>query len=142
MELTTFGSLLRYAISLERRAGETYGELAARASPPMAEEYLRYVREYSRRLRLLEETQRNINEVLLEPISRLDSDRYAFNVGCVADARAMLDAALDVEAKVEAFYRDSLQAAGTVLGDAGRVFRRLCEENGERRRVLSSMRAS
>ena len=144
MELGTFGALLRFAMDLERQAGEFYRSLASKIQHSSATElFSGYAREHARRLKLLEGLrQQSINEVLLEPISDMDSRMYLFtvNVRDEMDVEAALDAALDIETKVGAFYRDSLQVAGMVLGEVGRVFRKLSEENKERRKILSSLR--
>lgn len=144
MELSTFGALLRFAMYLERQAGEFYRSLASNVRLSSATElFSGYARECARRLKLLEGIrQQNINEVLLEPISDMNSRLYFFtaNVRDEMDVEAALDAASDIETKVGAFYKDSLQVAGIVLGEAGRVFRKLSEENKERGKMLSSLR--
>lgn len=145
-ELSTFGALLRFAMYLERQAGEFYGSLASKVYHfSTTELFSRYAKEYARRLKLLEDIrQRNINEVLLEPISNMDSKPYSFtsNVDDRMTVEAAFGAALEVETKVGAFYSDSLKAAGLVLGEASRVFRRLSEENSERSRALSSLQGA
>ncbi len=146
VELGTFGALLRFAIELERQTGEHYKSLASKVHDPSATElFSRYAREYARRLKLLEGLrQQSINEVLLEPISNLDSRLYLFtpDVSDEMGINAVLDAALGVENKVEGFYRDSLREAGPVLGEANRVFRRFLDENREREKVLLALRGT
>jgi len=145
VELNTFGALIRFAMDLERRAGEFYRNLASGVQHASAANlFSEHVREYARRLRLLEDIrQRNINEVLLEPISGMDSESYVFatNFDGRLDIAVALDAALDVETKIREFYNNSLQAAGLVLGEVGRVFRRFSDENREREKALSSLRS-
>jgi len=144
VEISTFATLLRFAMDLERQAEEFYRSLAAKIRDPWASElFSGYAREYARRLKLLEGIrQRDISEVLLEPISGMDSRQYvvATNVNDRMDIETASNAALDIETKFEAFYKDSLRVAGAVLGEAGRVFRKLSEENRERRKVLSSLK--
>jgi len=144
VDLGTFGALLRFATELERQAEEFYKSLASKVRHSSATElFSGCAREYARRLRLLEGIrQQSINEVLLEPISNLDSRLYFFaaKVSDEVDVEAAFDAALKLETNVEAFYRDSLREAGMVLGEVGRVFRKLSEENRERRKTLLSLR--
>ena len=142
MDLNTFGSLLSFAIFLEKQAEESYLSLAMEIkNTPMIDQFSGYARRYAQRRKMLEETrQRNINEVLLEPIPNLDSGNYVFmvDINKEMDIRAVFDAALNIETKVGRFYSDALQVAGMPLGEVARAFTKLSGENEERRKTLLS----
>ncbi|MCJ7608886.1 hypothetical protein MUP00_04365 [Candidatus Bathyarchaeota archaeon] len=144
VELRTFGGVLRFAMELEASAEELYKNLVSRIGdedPVTTELFTKYSREHSRRHRLLEEIrQRNINEVLLEPISGIESGTYTVNTdasGKIDSAKA-INTAADAEEKTAGFYEDTYKVGRAALGEAAIAFKRFQQENRERERALRS----
>jgi len=130
-ELTTFGSVLRFAIELEAASSAFY-----EAAVPVLEDDGRsalareLAAQHANRRRLLERTrQLKLNEMVLEPISGLDGSRYTFDA-TRAPRDAVVPRATDLEATAERFYRESAVVAKALLVEAARTFVKLAEENG------------
>jgi rubrerythrin len=132
-------------MELEARAEELYNNLVSRIGDEDSEAaglFTKYSREHSRRHRLLEEIrQRNINEVLLEPISGIESETYVLNTNTSgkADSSKAVNAARDAEVKTAAFYADTYKVGRAALGEAATAFKRFQQENRERERTLLSL---
>jgi rubrerythrin len=145
VELRTFGAVLRFAMELEARAEELYNNLVSRIGdedPKAAELFTKYSREHSRRHRMLEEIrQRNINEVLLEPISGIESGTYTINTDTPgkADSLKAVNVARDTEEKTASFYADTYKVGRAALGEAATAFKRFQQQNRERERILLSL---
>jgi rubrerythrin len=145
VELRTFGGVLRFAMELEASAEELYKNLVSRIGdedPVTTELFTKYSREHSRRHRLLEEIrQRNINEVLLEPISGIESGTYTVNTDTSGktDSVKIINTAADAEEKTASFYADTYKVGRAALGEAAIAFKRFHHENRERERALRSM---
>ncbi len=129
-ELTNFGSLIRFAVTLEGATASFYQEASRLLGPGEASDVARQLaEEHESRRRLLERTrQQKLNEMVLEPISGLDGARYAFDasVASVGDLRAK---AIALEQVASLLYRESSVTAKSLLTEAARTFQRLGEEN-------------
>jgi len=140
VKINTFGSLLSFAMNLEKQAEESYLSLTTvTKNTPICDLFSGYARRYTQRQRILEEIrQRNINVVLLEPITNLDSEQYVItiNIGREMDINIVFDTALNIESKLKRFYCDALQVAGIPLGEVARTLRKLSIENDEHRDIL------
>ena len=129
-ELTTFGSLVRFALGLEAATAAFYeaaANLLGTGSP--AEFAARMSAEHDARRRLLERTrQQRLNEMVLEPITGLDGSRYTFDASLHGreDVRSR---AVALEEIAERLYRESSAVAQSLLVEASRTFRKLGEEN-------------
>lgn len=130
-ELTTFGALLRFAIELEAASSAYYESAAAILAKDGAGTLVRELAaQHANRHRLLERTrQMKLNEMVLEPISGLDGDRYVFDA-TPAPKDGVLPRGVDLETIAQAFYVDSATVAKSLLTEAARTFRKLAEENG------------
>jgi len=144
VELRTFGGVLRFAMELEARAEELYNNLISRIGdedPVTTELFTKYSIEHLRRHKLLEEIrQRNINEVLLEPISGVESGTYSVNTDTSGkmDSTKAINTAGDAEEKTADFYADTYKLGRAALGEAAIAFKRFQQENRERERFLRS----
>lgn len=129
-ELTTFGSVLRYAIELEAASSAFY-EAAILVLPGDARSTLarELAAQHANRRRLLERTrQLKLNEVVLEPVSGLESSRFMFDP-TPAPRDEVLPRAIALEGNAERFYAESAVVAKALLVEATRTFRKLGEEN-------------
>lgn len=129
-ELTTFGSLMRYALELEAATAVFYREAARLLGPGSAAEAAkRLSEEHEGRRRLLERTrQQTLNEMVLEPISGLDGARYVFDASLAAASEASAQA-VALEEVAARFYAESSEIAKSLLTEAARTFQRLGEES-------------
>src|SRR3990172_11478128 len=79
-ELTTFGSILRFAIELEAATSAFYGSAVDVLEKDGLEALARELpAQHANRHRLLERTRQRVNEMVLGPIGGLDGSRYAFD---------------------------------------------------------------
>lgn len=141
-ELTTFGSILRFALELEAATSAFYGSAVDVLEKDGLEALARELSaQHANRHRLLERTRQRVNEMVLEPISGLDGGRYAFDAA-PAPGDAVLARALALEEVAGRFYAEASAAAKQALVEASRTFRKLGEENtrnAERFRTLGEI---
>jgi len=132
-ELTTFGAVLGFAMDTESQAEKFYEEAAKNPSCSEAKETLLTLSEQARRRgMILERTRReNVAEMILEPISGLNTNDYLTHIapseraGCVD----VLTLCVELQRKTRRFYLDS---SGRIsLQEVARTFRRLAEEVAE-----------
>jgi len=128
-ELTTFGSILRFAIELEAATSAFYGSAVDVLEKDGLEALARELSaQHANRHRLLERARQRVNEMVLEPIGGLDGGRYAFDP-TPAPGDAVLARALALEEIAGRFYAETSAAAKQTLVEASRTFRKLGEEN-------------
>src|SRR3989304_9736097 len=128
-ELTTFGSILRFAIELEPATSAFYGSAGDVLKKDGLEALARELSaQHANRHRLLERTRQRVNEMVLEPIGGLDGSRDAFDP-TPAPGAAVLARALALEEIAGRFYAGTSAAARQALVGASRTFRKLGEEN-------------
>ena len=128
-ELTNFGSLVRFALSLEDAAVSFFEGLA---TVVMGEELQGLVREladqHRQRRKVLEQTRARVNEMILEPISGLDGGRYVFDAG-PADRAEAIARGVSLEETAARFYSESATVAKALLAEAARAFRKFGEDS-------------
>lgn len=132
MELATFGAILTFALELEQKAQEFY-EVGARGC---LEEVFASLSQGSRkRADRIERTRREgIAEMLLEPISGLNSEAYQVRLDAGVEAGDRLEQAQGLEAVCARFYRDSSEKMP--VREVARTFERMAKENQARVREL------
>jgi rubrerythrin len=132
-ECTSFGTVIRFALELERVAAIANEELASEPGLAAQSATFKAIAEnHRKRLRLLEDTRREkLNEMVLEPIS--DIKRESYPVDCDvpkgADARRAAAFSAKIEETSARFYLDSAKTAKNLLHDAARIMERLAKEN-------------
>ena len=128
-ELTNFGSLVRFAITLEDAAAAFFDGLAGAGGdaevPALAKDL---AGQHRQRRRVLERTRQHVNEMILEPISGLDGRRYVFDTDAGPDAVAR---GVELEETAARFYADSSDVAKAILADSARAFQKLGEESAK-----------
>lgn len=127
ISLNTFGSVLTFAVELEDALQKFY-EAASSFGEPF-EDYAR--KSAKRKQRLIATRQDNVTEIVLEPITGLDGNRYAVDSSAPADVAAAKAQASHNEAQAEQFYLDSGPKLNVT--EARRLFAKLAQESAERR---------
>jgi len=132
-ECTTFGTVIRFALELEKGAVAVYDEMSKDAKLTAgAETFRTLVAAHKKRGDLLEYTRREkLNEMIQEPIQDLDSRQYIpdLNRPQGADLKAASKFAAAIEQKSASFYGDMSKIAGNLLSEAARIMDRMAKEN-------------
>lgn len=132
-ECTTFGSVIRFALELERAAMAVYDDLAGRPDlAQAAESFNALSAAHKKRSDVLEHTRREkLNEMILEPIQDLDGSKYKIETK-VPDGVDMAGAKA-FSAKMEevsgSFYLDASTIAKFLLAEAARILERMGKES-------------
>jgi len=142
-EITTFGTLVRFALELERVAAMVYEELASDPSCAAGADTFKALAEKHRaRMALLEETRREkLNEAVLEPISDIRRADYLVDTAVPKGAHVKGSAAFAavVEDTSAKFYRDTARIAKSILHGAVPIFERMAKENASNKARLEGL---
>jgi len=134
--ITSFGSLLRFAIELERRSAEFYRGRADRSECGGLPEKL--AQENGKRAAMLERVRReNVTEMILEPIQDLEASPGEILEGDCSD---WVSVAITFEERAAGFYREAGQKASRVLAEVRRIFERMAKANARRKTELEAVR--
>lgn len=130
-ELSSFGTLLGFALALEQNTAALARAAAARDDCAAWRDALESgARKHDKRHKQLERMKRErLNEVVLQPIKGMARDEYvpALELPAAPDqALATVAAADETTAR---FYDDAAAVAVNVLGGLDRTFRRLAKES-------------
>jgi len=139
-EITTFGSLIRFALELEKVATSLY-EGSSKTYPNVAALPL-LADAHRNRSQLLEHTrQQKLNEMILEPIYDLNGNDYAVDVnGNSASAlKELIKMAEIIEDKSARFYSDSARLAKSLLAESSRIFQKMAKENDDNKSKLKTI---
>lgn len=143
MELSTFGTLLAFAIELEEGAARFYLDAAENVGHAGAREaFLAFARQNTNRKALLVATrQEHVTEMVLEPINDLRRHDYEVRVGLTRgmNGAQLLKLAMAVEEKAQRFYADAATKARHLLAGVARRFARLAREKEERLHELQAL---
>lgn len=132
-ELTSFGTLLKFALALE----ETAAELARAAGAddrcaPWRDHLAGCAGKHDRRAKQLERLRRErLNEVVLQRIEGLNGADYAPTIDTSKEksAEQMIAEIVGVEDAVARFYDDAADIAANVLGGVTKTFKKLARES-------------
>ena len=132
-ECTTFGSVIRFALELERAAMAVYDDLAGRPDlAPATESFKAMSAAHKKRSDVLEHTRREkLNEMILEPIQDLDGSKYKIETKVpdgvdMAGAKAFSAKMEDVSGS---FYLDASTVAKFLLAEAARILENMGKES-------------
>ena len=135
--LTTFSAILTFAVDLEDKSAQFY-DAAAKVGDDLADTFENYSRRSAKRKqRMVAVRQDNITEMVLEPITGLDSDNYALNVTAPSDRAHALAQALEIEGRLKRFYVEAEPKLNVT--EPRRAFQKMAQENDER---LSELKAA
>ncbi len=127
MELTTFGAIMKFAMDREEEIVNTLEGMAGNADLESFGGLLgRIISEGKKNMKLLERTRREgINEVILHPITGLESDDYSLQDPPTSDltSRELVEYLAETSDRLIRFYTDA--ALKIPNPEAMRVFKRL-----------------
>jgi rubrerythrin len=136
MDLATFGAILSFALELEEHASAFY---TGAAKGELEEVFMDLGRLSNKRANRMERTRREgVAEMILEPITGLDSDDYEVELPLDASEPKLLAQAITLEVTAGQFYKDA--AAKIPIREVVRIFQRMADENEKRRERLQRMK--
>lgn len=122
MSLTQFGSVISFAIKLETRLAEFYGQ-NSKAGQTHSEEINRRAEACFIRKRKLEQSRRlNVTEIILEPIEGLNETDYQFSWTTATSEAINL-----IEETASRFYGDAAPKINVL--ESRRIFERCRKEH-------------
>ncbi len=139
-EISSFGTLLKFALALEETAAALETQAAATLSEHQAA-LEAMAQKHTRRKNDLERLARErLNEVTLQPLSGMSRDEYVPPTTLPdGDETALLDALSTLEEGAARFYGDSAERAVNLLGGLDRTFKRFAKEDRKRAAKLKSL---
>ncbi|NLD45312.1 MAG: hemagglutinin [Chloroflexi bacterium] len=132
MELRTFGAILTFAAEWEGEAAGWYGLHTEGAQAERLAELAAAARRREARLRRTR--QEGVSEMILVPISGLDTDRYQVPLSPPQEGEPPLEGARRLEEARRRFYGDA--AAAMPIGEVAALFARLARENARHLEAL------
>jgi rubrerythrin len=139
LELGTFGAVLKYAIEIEDSASQYYQKLAAKASgndQPLLNDLANGSK---RNKQALERTRKmEMQEMILEAITGLDTVNYDSKFDESVDVKAGLKNALEIEGRASKFYAESASKLG-FLGNVKKTLERLGKDREERGKKVKAL---
>jgi hypothetical protein len=142
MELGTFGAVLGYALDIEQRSSAFFEETVDRvAGQDVRAVFEAIMLKGQRRIRNLMRVRReNVTEMILEPISDLNSDNYPLKTGASPDAddAALIGIAAALQDTLKEFFVDAA-AKISFLPEASYEFEDLASEHGEDAALLRQL---
>jgi len=134
MELGTFGAIMKFALEVENDVIRFYTSASRLAkNQKLARLFDSLANRGQKRIKTIERVRReNVTEMILEPITGLDSDTYTpvITIPERPDDKTLQEIAVEIEKKLQAFYN---QAAVKVdfLSEVAYAFELLAEANKE-----------
>lgn len=142
-ECTTFGSVIRFALELEKGASGVYEELLKEPKAAAAAETFRALAAaHKKRGELLEFTrQQKLNEMILEPIEDIKRENYLIETKTPkgVDVKAAAKFASKIEETSSKFYIDSAKIAKMLMAEAARIMDKLGKENQANKAKLDAL---
>lgn len=139
MDLGTFGAILKYAIDIEGGAAGYYDSLAALAPAENKAQVAEMAAASRKNKQVLERTKRmEMQEMILEAISGLDTANYDIAFVAPSDYKAGMAHAVAIEGKAASFYCDSASKLG-FLGNVKRILEKMGKEREARSAKLRSL---
>lgn len=142
-ECNTFGSVIRFALELEKGSAGVYEELAMEPKAAGAAETFRALAAaHKKRGDLLEFTrQQKLNEMILEPIQDMDRKEYLIDTKPPKglDVKAAAKFAGKIEETSAKFYLDAAKIAKMLMAEAARIMDKLGRENQANKAKLDAL---
>jgi len=132
-ECNTFGSVIRFALELEKGASGVYEDLAKEPrAAPAAEMFKGLAAAHKKRGELLEFTrQQKLNEMILEPIQDMRREAYIIDTRTPkgVDVKAAAKFVAKIEETSAKFYLDAAKIAKNLMAEAARIMDKLGKES-------------
>lgn len=139
MELGTFGAILKYGIEIEESAAAYYEKLGAKSEGEAKRLACDFSNASKKNKQLLERTRRmEMQEMILEAITGLDTANYDCPADLPEDIRAGISRAIEMEQRASRFYADAASKLG-FLGNVKRTLEKLSKEREERAKKLQAL---
>ena len=141
-ELTSFGTLFKFAVSLEEAAAELARAAAKKEDCPASwRDFLSdCAAKHQKRSKRLEQLRRErLNEVVLQAISGMEAESYAPEAVLEGDAKQALAVMATTEEKAARFYEDAAKTAANVLTGVEKTLLKLARQNKE---IAAKLRSS
>jgi hypothetical protein len=141
-EITSFGTLLKFALALEQTVADLEGQAAGHdACADHQSELAAMASKHARRRADLERLSRErLNEVVLQPLSGMARQEYLPPEALPGDDDAGIVAALAaLEEGSARFYGDAAERAVNLLGGLDRTFKRFVKEDLKRAQKLKQL---
>ncbi len=142
-ECNTFGSVIRFALELEKGAAGVYEELAMEPKAAGAVEMFKALAAaHNKRGELLEHTrQQKLNEMILEPIQDMDRNNYLIDTRTPKglDVKGAARFAAQIEETSSRFYLDAAKIAKMLMAEAARIMDKLGKESQANKAKLDAL---
>ncbi len=134
-QINTFGSMMRYAITLEEFMIESYSK--ATLHPEFRDKkdiFQNLHKKHQKNKKRLENALRlKLNEITIEPVTSLKGDDYLLEIGDIT-AEELIDT-IDTFKKLEetcsGFYKDSADYSLVIAREISRLFSRFAKDNSK-----------
>ena len=129
-ECRNFGSVVRFALELEKGAAGIYEELAS--AVPSAALFKELAEAHQKRGKAVENMrQQKLNEMILEPIQDMKREDYIIDtkVPKVSDAKQAAEFAMKAEEVSAKFYVDASKSAKSIMAEATRFMDKMAKDN-------------
>ena len=138
-ELTSFGTLLKFALVIEEAVARLAREAAEmEVCAKWGAELAACAKKHTKRNKQLERLRRErLNEVVLQPISGMERADYLPDMELPVEPAAIIAVLVANEEKTARFFDDAADIAANVLGGVDRTFRKLAKES---RRLAEGLR--
>jgi rubrerythrin len=138
MELGTFGAILGFALEMEQRAVDFYANRAQEELKGLFEDLASGSKK--REIRIERTRREGITEIILEPISGLDSKDFLITLSADDDVVELLKQAIALEECTGRFYE---AAAGKLpVREVVRTFKRMARDSWKRKAKLEELSLS
>jgi len=142
-ECNTFGSVIRFALELEKGAAGVCDELSREPNAAAAADTFKALAAaHNKRGELLEFTrQQKLNEMILEPIQDMRRESYLIDTHSPkgADVKTAAKFLAKIEETSAKFYMDSSKIAKMLMAEAARIMDKLGKENLANKAKLESL---
>ncbi|MGD9395430.1 MAG: hypothetical protein PVJ05_03285 [Candidatus Thorarchaeota archaeon] len=141
MELGTFGAIMKFALETEKEVTGFYESAKVLAkSEDLTSQFSNLAIRGQKRAKTIERIRReNVTEMILEPITGLDSDTFTpvTTIPESPDDKALQGIAVEIENNLNAFYSQTAVKV-EFLSEVAYAFELLAEANEEASQSLSS----
>ncbi len=143
MELNTAAAVIRFASDVEEKSAKFYDDSAKRHKE-VAETFLSFVRENKKNVTFVKRTYYGVISDALEAcfsFKGLTVDEFLFEAEFdeKAGLSEILKMSLEMENKIQKFYRRAGVLSESLLADVPRALRKVAEKRNERKQQLESL---
>jgi rubrerythrin len=139
VQLGTFGAILKYGTEIEDAAAAYYNRLGAMAGEEARGLICDLANGSRKNRQTLERTRRmEMQEMILEAITGLDTVNYDFGSDPPEDFKGGVSKAVAMEQKASRFYTDAASKLG-FLGNVKRTLEKLAKDREERSKKLQAL---